>query len=145
MQTPTCSHANIDLFSRKAPQPKPGHICGHKPRPSVHVLFSGTLLSEVHMGAAWHDGMCAPQAAAVSLFAVGNGLGRLVAGPLSDFTHRRQTCPRPLWLCCATFLMAVAHAVLAMPLGTEGLYLGVFCVGCSFGSVRQRKKDTTPV
>ena len=58
---------------------------------------------------------CVPflvQAAAVSLFAVGNGLGRLVAGPLSDLTHRRRTCPRPLWLCFATFMMAAAHGML---------------------------------
>ena len=110
------------------------------------------------------------QAAAVSLFAVGNGLGRLVAGPLSDLTHRRRTCPRPLWLCFATFIMAAAHGILFFSVlgaqytsvsfgcrrgrvvivettrvvivettflctGKAGLYLGVFCVGCSFGSM----------
>lgn len=104
--------------------------------------------------------MSSLQAAAVSLFAVGNGLGRLVAGPLSDLTHRRRICPRALWLCCATCIMAAGHAILVLPqlgalqimfkivcidfcvpidafraTGTFGLYLGVLCVGCSFGSM----------
>ena len=57
---------------------------------------------------------CSTQAAAVSLFAVGNGLGRLVAGPLSDLTHRQQICPRPLWLCIATCIMAAANATLML-------------------------------
>ena len=74
-------------------------------------------------------------ATAVSLFAVGNGLGRLVIGPLSDLTHRRRTCPRPLWLCLTTLIMAAAHVGLALPTGTTGLYLGAFFVGCSFGSM----------
>ena len=71
----------------------------------------------------------------VSLFAVGNGLGRLAVGQLSDWTHRRRLVPRPLWLCGSMLLMAAAHTVLALPFGLPGLYCGMFCVGLSFGAM----------
>ena len=80
-------------------------------------------------------GTGADSATAVSLFAVGNGLGRLVIGSVSDCTHRRRICPRPLWLCVVSLVMSAAHVVLALPIGTLGLYMGVFFVGCSFGSM----------
>ena len=71
---------------------------------------------------------------AVTLFSVGNGLGRVFTSSLSDLAHRRRLCPRPLCLAMVFLAMAAAHIILALRTGIVGLYIGVFLAACAFGS-----------
>lgn len=72
---------------------------------------------------------------AVSLFAVGNGLGRILAGSLSEVIHQSRLAPRPLNLFFATAIMGLAHLLFWLELGVAGLYLGVFLAAFAFGAV----------
>ena len=75
-------------------------------------------------------------AVAVSLFAVGNGLGRILAGSLSEVIHQSRLAPRTFNLFFATVIMALAHLLFWLELGTAGLYIGVFMAAFAFGAVR---------
>jgi MFS family permease len=74
-------------------------------------------------------------AAAVSIFAAGNGLGRLVVGPVSDLAHKRSSLPRPTWLCLCSLIMGLGHTALAIRVGPFGFYLSVFGIGSAFGAM----------
>ena len=73
-------------------------------------------------------------AVAVSLFAVGNGLGRILAGSLSEVIHQTRLAPRPFNLLVATAVMASAHFLFWLDLGEQGLYIAVFLAAFSFGA-----------
>ena len=74
-------------------------------------------------------------AVAVSLFAVGNGLGRILAGSLSEVIHQSRLAPRPLNLFFATGIMGLAHLLFWLELGIAGLYIAVFLAAFAFGAV----------
>ena len=71
----------------------------------------------------------------MSLFAVGNGLGRILAGSLSEVIHQSQLAPRPVNLLFSTAIMGVAHLLFWLELGVTGLYTGVFMAAFAFGAV----------
>lgn len=102
---------------------------------STDARAAGALERAVNLNQMCEAAGYGEPAAAVSLFAVGNGLGRLMIGPLSDLSHRKRVFPRPAWHCLCSLLMAAAHAILALATEAQGLYLGVFLVGGAFGAM----------
>ena len=73
-------------------------------------------------------------AVAVSLFSVGNGLGRILAGTLSELVHRSQCAPRTFSLLASATLMTAAHFLFWLELGEGALYTAVFLSALAFGA-----------
>ena len=73
-------------------------------------------------------------AVAVSLFSVGNGLGRILAGTLSELVHRSQCAPRTFSLLVSATLKTAAHFLFWLEQGEGGLYTAVFLSALAFGA-----------
>ena len=101
----------------------------------VAWISGGGMLVNVNM-----NQMCeslpepASAAVAVSLFSVGNGLGRIVGGSISEAAHQARLCPRTMALFAAECTMLLAHVIFVLELGTYGLYAGVTLSAAAFGS-----------
>lgn len=70
----------------------------------------------------------------LALFSVGNGLGRIIGGSISEWVHQKQLEPRTMSLFVASLVMMLAHVIFALNFGVEGLYVGITMCGAAFGS-----------